>query len=48
MARLQGEEVSSRLLFPMIVLFGLVLALLMIPAVLNFYPRRAGGGAQRG
>lgn len=36
MARRQGEEVSSRLLFPMIVLFGLVLALLMIPAVLTF------------
>ncbi len=36
LARRQGEEVSSRLLFPMILLFGLVLALLMIPAVLTF------------
>lgn len=35
LARRQGEEVSSRLLFPMLLLFALVLALLLIPAVLS-------------
>lgn len=35
LARRQGEEVSTRLLFPMLLLFGLVLVLLLIPAVLS-------------
>jgi tight adherence protein C len=36
LARKQGEEVSSKLLFPMVLLFGLVLVLLMVPAFLAF------------
>ncbi len=36
LAKRQGEELSTRLLLPLMILLGLVLALLMIPAFLSF------------
>ena len=36
LAKRQGEEISSKLLLPMLMLFGLVLTLLIIPAFLAF------------
>ncbi|MDD6212368.1 MAG: hypothetical protein PUB22_04400 [Clostridiales bacterium] len=36
MAKSQGEEASSKLMFPMLLLFALVLALLVIPALVSF------------
>ena len=35
-ARKQGEEISSRLLLPMLLLFSLVMVILMVPAFLSF------------
>ena len=36
MARKQGEETSSRMLLPMLMLFALVLVILMAPAMMSF------------
>ena len=36
-ARIHGETAATKLLVPMILMLGVVLALLMIPACLSFY-----------
>ena len=35
-AKKEGEEASTRLLFPMIVLLGMVMLLVMFPAIVRF------------
>ncbi len=36
MARKLGEQAGTRLVFPMIIMLGIVLALMMLPAFLSF------------
>ena len=36
LARKKGEEAGTRLLFPMIVLLGVVMVIVVLPAVMSF------------
>ncbi len=36
MAKIKGEEATTKLLFPMLLMLGVVMAIIMIPAVMNF------------
>ena len=36
-ARQKGEEATTRLLIPMIMLLMVVMVIVMVPAVMNFY-----------
>ncbi len=36
-AKVQGETATTKLLFPMILMLGVVMAIVMLPACLSFY-----------
>ena len=36
-AKVQGEAATTKLLFPMILMLGVVMAIVMLPACLSFY-----------
>ena len=35
-AKIKGEEATTKLLFPMLLMLGVVMAIIMIPAVMKF------------